>query len=169
MSGTLCCRRSSIRYVTAEAHGQGCGLRTSIPLLPEYRHPKEPAAPTVCVSGAVCGGPAAFAESLAFPLRPRPHVLRSMYGGATFEIKKCSFISPGGTYHHHRCCSRPIYPLGMAYTPAIGQVLPIYPNLRHDLHSPDIAETDKKRTQSYHTITRYKRTADAFVPATNLN
>ena len=71
--GTLCCRRSSIRSITAEAHGQGCGLRTSIPLLPEYRHPKEPAAPTVCVSGAVCGGPVAFAESLAFPLRPRPH------------------------------------------------------------------------------------------------
>ena len=56
--GTLCCRCSSIRSVTAEAHGQGCGLRASTALLPEYRHPKEPAAPTVCVPAAACFLPA---------------------------------------------------------------------------------------------------------------
>ena len=99
--GTLCCRRSSIRSITAEAHGQGCGLRTSIPLLPEYRHPKEPAAPTVCVSGAVCGGPAAFAESLAFPLRHLPNEIRRRYGGATFEYKTCRVFIPGGTWYQH--------------------------------------------------------------------
>ena len=78
--GTLCCRRSSIRSVTAEAHGQGCGLRASTALLPEYRHPKEPAAPTVCVSETSSGGPAAFAESLTFPLRHLPNEIRRRYG-----------------------------------------------------------------------------------------
>ena len=79
VSGTLCCRRSSIRYVTAEAHGQGCGLRASTALLPEYRHPKEPAAPTVCVSASSSGGPAAFAESLSFPLRHLPNEVRRSF------------------------------------------------------------------------------------------
>ena len=113
VSGTLCCRRSSIRSVTAEAHGQGCGLRASTALLPEYRHPKEPAAPTVCVSGAVCGGPAAFAESLAFPLRHFSDEIRRRYGGATFEIKKCNFILPGGIHPPHTCYRRATY----AYRP----------------------------------------------------
>ena len=53
--------------------------------------PTEPVPPTSCVSEAVCGGPAAFAESLAFPLRHFPHDLRRRYGGATFEIKTCKF------------------------------------------------------------------------------
>ena len=111
VSGTLCCRRSSIRSITAEAHGQGCGLRTSIPLLPEYRHPKEPAAPTVSVSGANCGGPAAFAESLAFPLRHLSDEIRRRYGGATFEIKRCSSFSPSGIYNRYSCCSSAVNPL----------------------------------------------------------
>jgi hypothetical protein len=45
VSGTLCCRCSYTHYVTAEAHGQGCGLRASTSFLPDHRHPKEPAPP----------------------------------------------------------------------------------------------------------------------------
>ena len=63
----------------AEAHGQGCGLRAFTALLPEYRHPKEPAAPTVCVSAASSGGPVAFAESLTLPLRHLPNEIRRWY------------------------------------------------------------------------------------------
>ena len=93
VSGTLCCRRSSIRSVTAEAHGQSCGLRASTALLPEYRHPKEPAPPTVCVSETSSGGPAAFTDSLSFPLRHLPDKVRLIYGGATFEYKTCYVVN----------------------------------------------------------------------------
>ena len=118
VSGTLCCRRSSIRYVTAEAHGQGCGLRASTALLPEYRHPKEPAAPTVCVSASSSGGSAAFAESLTFPLRHLSDEIRRRYGGATFEIKKCNFILPGGIHPPHTSYKRATY----AYRPRTDQI-----------------------------------------------
>ena len=39
--------------------------------------PTEPVPPTVCVLETVCGGPAAFAESLTFPLRQHPNEIRS--------------------------------------------------------------------------------------------
>ena len=88
--------------------------------------PTEPVPPTVCVSETASGGPAAFAQSLAFPLRHFPHEIRSMYGGATFEIKKCSFIFPGGIHHQVSSCSHYINPLRMPYFPTTGQALPIY-------------------------------------------
>jgi hypothetical protein len=58
VSGTLCCRCSYTHCVTAEAHGQGCGLRASTTFLPDHRHPKEPAPPTVCRPGTACVLPA---------------------------------------------------------------------------------------------------------------
>lgn len=42
--------------------------------------PTEPVPPTVCVSETSSGGPAAFAESLSFPLRHLPNEIRRRYG-----------------------------------------------------------------------------------------
>ena len=56
--GPLCCRCSYTHCVTAEAHGQGCGLRAYTPFLPDHRHPKEPAPPTTCKPGTTCFLPA---------------------------------------------------------------------------------------------------------------
>lgn len=111
-------------------YGRGVRLAlypTSLHYIPVcILQPTEPVPPTYCVSEAVCGGPAAFAESLTFPLRHFPHEIRSMYGGATFEIKKCSFIFSGGTHHQDSSCSHYINPLRMPYFPITGQALPIY-------------------------------------------
>ncbi len=62
---------TSLHYITA------CTLQ-----------PTEPVPPTVCVLVTVCGVPAAFAESLSFPLRHLSDEIRSWYGGGTFEIKR---------------------------------------------------------------------------------
>ena len=52
--GTLCCRRCSTHYVTAESHGLRCGIRAFTSLLTQCRHPKEPVPPTSCVSETPC-------------------------------------------------------------------------------------------------------------------
>ena len=66
---------TSLHYITA------CTLQ-----------PTEPVPPTVCVLETVCGVPAAFAESLTFPLRRLSDEIRRRYGGATFEIKTCYVV-----------------------------------------------------------------------------
>ena len=40
MPGTVGIPYAGFRYITAEAHGQGCGLRASIPLQPAYSSPQ---------------------------------------------------------------------------------------------------------------------------------
>ena len=53
-------------------------LTTSLHFIPACTlQPTEPVPPTSCVLKTVCGGPAAFAESLTFPLRQHPNEIRS--------------------------------------------------------------------------------------------
>ena len=59
--------------------------------------PTEPVPPTVCVLEAESGGP----PSDEVPL---------MYGGATFEIKRCSSFSPSGIYNRCSYCSSAVNP-----------------------------------------------------------
>ncbi len=72
--------------------------------------PTEPVPPTACVLETVCGGSAAFAESLTFPLRHLSDEIRRRYGGATFEIKRCSSFSSSGIYNRYSCCSSAVNP-----------------------------------------------------------
>ena len=69
--------------------------------------PTEPVPPTSCRPASASGGPAAFAESLALPLRHLPNEIRRRYGGATFEYKTCRVFIPGGTWYQHTCHNSP--------------------------------------------------------------
>ena len=72
--------------------------------------PTEPVPPTYCRPASASGVPAALAESLTFPLRRLSDEIRRRYGGATFEIKRCSSFSPGGIYNRCSCCSSAVNP-----------------------------------------------------------
>lgn len=86
-------------------------LTTSLHYIPVcILQPTEPVPPTVCVLETASGVPATFAESLAFPLRHLSDEIRRRYGGATFEIKRCSLFSPCGIYNMCSCCSSAVNP-----------------------------------------------------------
>ena len=73
-------------------------LTTSLRYIPVcILQPTEPVPPTVCVLEAASGGQ----PSDEVPL---------MYGGATFEIKRCSTFSPSGIYNRCSCCSSAVNP-----------------------------------------------------------
>ena len=72
--------------------------------------PTEPVPPTVCELETASGVPATFAVSLTFPLRLLSDEIRRRYGGATFEIKRCSSFTPSGIYNRYSCCSSAVNP-----------------------------------------------------------
>ena len=79
--GTVGLPYSGFRYITAEAHGQGCGLRASIPLQSAYSSPQSPSR----LHPADQHQHQAVRPPSRNHLRSRSGIYRMRYGGGTVE------------------------------------------------------------------------------------
>ena len=80
--GTVGIPYAGLRYITAETHGQGCGLRASIPLQPAYSSPQSPSR----LQSAYLKPSAAFRPPSRNHSRSRSGFYQMRYGEGTEEL-----------------------------------------------------------------------------------